>query len=148
MEVPLVPTTTLSHIEQRADAYVRLVHDHARGTGYAADAFAGVRFGVSRQGKRDQYWLGAAKVSREALLAALVEAATPALPIEQLSDALDAALRCGDFDTCADARAWVRADNRLLDACFAAGMGRDHDDHRAWAADAVATWLFSGREAA
>jgi hypothetical protein len=63
--------------------------------------------------------------------------------LEILSDALNAALVAGDFATTENPRAWIKADNRLLDACIDAGMDRDHADHRAWAAEAVVAWLSS-----
>lgn len=58
--------------------------------------------------------------------------------IEVLSSALNAALM---EDVDADTRAWIKADNRLLDACIDAGMDYDHADHREWAVSKVTRWL-------
>lgn len=56
---------------------------------------------------------------------------------EAVDSALDVYL-CG-IET--DARAFVRAESRLLDACIAAGMDHDHADLLGWAAEYVVTAL-------
>ncbi len=54
---------------------------------------------------------------------------------ELVNDAYTALFYLGDFETSADPRAWIRASNRLLDACIDAGMNHDAPgDHQAWAA--------------
>lgn len=62
---------------------------------------------------------------------------------EAVDGALDAFLRAGDFEACADPRAWIRKSNRLLDACVDAGMSYDYGNHEAWAAKFVADALVS-----
>lgn len=37
---------------------------------------------------------------------------------EQIDGLYSHILRMGDFETCADPRAWISASNRLLDACI------------------------------
>lgn len=37
---------------------------------------------------------------------------------EQIDGLYASILRMGDFETCADPRAWISASNRLLDACI------------------------------
>lgn len=63
--------------------------------------------------------------------------------LETLSTELNAHLLCGEFETCADPRNFIRTSNRLLDACIACGMAYEHDDHVGWAAERVAAWLCS-----
>lgn len=67
--------------------------------------------------------------------------------LEILNDAHQALLRHGDFETCADPRGYIRASNRLLDACLDAGMSHDEPDHQDWAAERVAQWLICSVEA-
>lgn len=52
---------------------------------------------------------------------------------EAIDSALDVYLRGSE----ADARAFVRAESRLLDACIEAGMDHDHADLSGWAAEYV-----------
>ena len=61
--------------------------------------------------------------------------------LEVLSDALNAVLLAGDFDTCADPRAFVRKENALVDAAVECGMAYDHANPTEWAAIEVAHWL-------
>lgn len=61
--------------------------------------------------------------------------------LETLSTELNAHLLCGEFETCADPRHFIRTSNRLFDACIDCGMDRDTDDHVGWAAERVAAWL-------
>lgn len=68
--------------------------------------------------------------------------------LEALNDAHDALLRHGDFLSCADPRAYVRADSRLLDACLDAGMSHDEPSHGAWASARIGSWLLSSQVAA
>lgn len=65
--------------------------------------------------------------------------------LEVLNDAHQALVRLGPFET-ADARAYVRATNVLVDACIKAGMSHDEPDHEAWAAERVTRWLTSAGE--
>lgn len=58
--------------------------------------------------------------------------------LEVLNDAHQALLR-SDFD--ADPRRYVRATNRLFDACLEAGMSQDEPNHELWAAERVTRWL-------
>lgn len=51
----------------------------------------------------------------------------------------DAAFTTTGFD--ADARAYVRATNVLVDHCVRCGMPTDYPDHEAWAAERVTRWL-------
>jgi len=62
--------------------------------------------------------------------------------LEKLNDAHQALLRLGEC-TAANATAYVRATNVLVDACIAAGMPHDEPDHEAWAAERVTRWLAS-----
>jgi len=57
--------------------------------------------------------------------------------LEILSDAFDAVTRAGDFETTADPRGYIRAEQRLLDACIDAGMPLDHASPSIWAATAM-----------
>ena len=52
---------------------------------------------------------------------------------EALDGAMNALLYLGDFETCADPRGYIRASNRLYDACLDAGMSREEPDHEKWA---------------
>lgn len=63
--------------------------------------------------------------------------------METLSTAFNALGCMGDFEACADPRAYIRTENRLVDACINAGMAYDEDDHHAWAAKAVTNWLMA-----
>ena len=60
--------------------------------------------------------------------------------LEKLNDAHQALLRLGEFNG-DNAVAYVRATNRLVDACIGAGMPHDEPDHEAWAAERVTRWL-------
>lgn len=62
---------------------------------------------------------------------------------EAVDGAYQALTRMGDFETCADPRAWVRASNILLDACLAAGMPYETAVHDAWAAEFLTDCLLS-----
>jgi hypothetical protein len=62
---------------------------------------------------------------------------------EKIDGLLGSLLRMGDFETCADPRGYIRTSNQLLDACVDAGMAYDHDDHVAWATEAVIRSLVS-----
>lgn len=64
--------------------------------------------------------------------------------LEALNDAHQALVRFGDFMTCADPVGYVRATNRLFDACLDAGMSFDEPSHEDWAAERVTAWLLSG----
>lgn len=61
--------------------------------------------------------------------------------LEILSDALNAVLLAGDFETCADPREFIRKENRLVDAAVECGMKHDHTHPREWASVNVAYWL-------
>jgi hypothetical protein len=52
-------------------------------------------------------------------------------------------IRMGDFMDCDDPRGYIRASNRLLDACIAAGMAYDHPDHHLWAAEFICACMAS-----
>lgn len=69
--------------------------------------------------------------------------ALPLSHFEQIDGLLSSLNYKGDFETCADPRAWIGNSNRLLDACIDAGMSYDHDDHVAWATEAVIRSLVS-----
>ena len=56
---------------------------------------------------------------------------------EQIDELYGSLCRMGDFMECADPRAYIRASNRLLDACLDAGMSHDEPDHVLWAGEAV-----------
>lgn len=49
------------------------------------------------------------------------------IQFEQIDGLMSSILRMGPFSTCADPRAYIRAENRLLDACIDA-MGRAYVD--------------------
>lgn len=63
--------------------------------------------------------------------------------LEVLMTAYDAHLRSGDFMTCDDPRAWIGTSNRLLDACFDAGMPHNIACHEIWAAERVTSFLLA-----
>ena len=65
--------------------------------------------------------------------------------LEKLNDAHQALIRLGEFSN-ENARDYVRAANRLVDACINAGMSHDEPDHEAWAAERVTRWLTSSEE--
>lgn len=56
---------------------------------------------------------------------------------EQIDGLYGQLSRMGEFETCANPRGYVRASNRLFDACLDAGMPYDTADHEAWATEAV-----------
>lgn len=62
---------------------------------------------------------------------------------EALDGSLSALLYFGDFETCDDPRGYIRASNRLYDACIGAGMSHDEPDHEQWAAAKVCAELVS-----
>jgi len=64
--------------------------------------------------------------------------------LEVLSDAFDAVTRAGDFETTSDPRGYIKAEQRLLDACIDAGMPYDHADPSAWAATKIWLWHNAG----
>jgi len=66
---------------------------------------------------------------------------------EQVIEAHQALLYCGDFMTCADPRGYIRKSNVLLDACIDAGMSHDEPSHEDWAAEYVTRALCAGRAA-
>jgi hypothetical protein len=68
--------------------------------------------------------------------------------VEVLMTAHDALLRHGEFETCADPRGYIRAANRLFDACLDCGMPQDEPNHEWWAAEFHARQLCSAEELA
>ncbi len=66
--------------------------------------------------------------------------------LEILSAAFDALTAAGDFETCADPRAYIRAENRLFDAAVDCGMSLDEVDVSSWAAGVLTAWFVSGPE--
>jgi len=64
--------------------------------------------------------------------------ATTAARREVLSDALDAFLKAGDFETTLNPRGYIKAENRLIDAAVDCGMDRDHAFPSEWASVIVA----------
>jgi hypothetical protein len=62
---------------------------------------------------------------------------------EKIDGLLSRLQYAGEFETCADPRGYIRTSNELLDACVDAGMSYDHDDHVAWATEAVIRSLVS-----
>ena len=61
----------------------------------------------------------------------------PLQHFEKIDGLYGSLARMGDFETCADPRAYVQASNRLFDACLDAGMPFDTEDHELWAGEAV-----------
>lgn len=59
--------------------------------------------------------------------------------LEVLNDAHQALLRAGSFEQ--SPREYIRADNRLFDACVSAGMDARVAGHGDWAAERLARWL-------
>lgn len=59
--------------------------------------------------------------------------------LEVLNDAHQALLRVGPFES--QPRAYIRASNVLLDACYDADMPQAEADHEAWATLRVTRWL-------
>lgn len=60
--------------------------------------------------------------------------------LEALSDAHDTYLRAGDFLTCKDPRAHIRASNIMFDAAIACGFDRTAANCGCWVAGRMTAW--------
>ena len=59
---------------------------------------------------------------------------------EAINELHQSLLRMGDFETCADPRAYIRTSNKLLDTCYSV-LGRDHTDSFASAEECAADFI-------
>lgn len=59
---------------------------------------------------------------------------------EAINELYNQLLYMGDFETCADPRAYIRTSNRLLDACYSV-LGVEHVDKFASAEDCAADFV-------
>ena len=62
---------------------------------------------------------------------------------EAVNELHQSLIRMGDFEACADPRAYVQTSNRLFDACLDAGMAFDTPSHEDWAAEFIARAMLS-----
>jgi hypothetical protein len=64
----------------------------------------------------------------------------PLHQFEAINELHQSILRMGDFETCADPRAYIRTSNRLLDTCYSV-LGVEHTDSFASAEDCAADFI-------